>query len=391
MGNNNKDIFSNSGDNENSYDLYSVASGVNAKGFAVKKAMKIRKAVNIITSVILTFSVLLSGLMGYYLIISDDNVGGLKTGDVVSDGYEELDYSENNDATYMLVCGVDLSEKLTDIIVVVCFDHAKNTISCLQIPRDTFIDYDVPTCKMNAVYGSVRKGESNINALRRKLSSHFGIPIDHYVIFTVDGFMNVVDAVGGVKINITQKGGIKIEDQKTYQQYTIGPGWVTLDGNAAAGFVRKRHGRETGYGKGDISRLEAQRLMYVALVKKLKSMGVGTMANVTKSCYNEISTDMTVNQLLGYAKAAKSVEFSNFSVFTLPGQCCTYKKLSMYSLHKQEYVDLYNNNFNPYGEALTVDSIKAIELHTAQGIATTQESYAAEGSSLQNIIDTKGQ
>ena len=388
---NERDLYSSSGDYNNSYDLYSVAKGRPVTGYTLKKAKRVRRFINVAASIVLVVSFLITAAMGTYLYLSNKNVGGLKTENQPDDGYEDLIRSESADVTYMLVAGVDLGEHLTDIIVVVCFDHGNNTISCLQIPRDTFIDYDVNSYRINAVYGQTRKGEAGISSLRRKLAAYFGIPIDYYVIFTIDGFMNVVDAIDGVQINITQKGGIEIEDQNHIGKlYTIGPGWVTLDGNAAAGFVRKRHGTESGYGKGDISRLEAQRLMYVALVKKLKAMGVGQMAGVAKSCYNEIATDMTVNEILGYAKEAKSIEYSKFSVFTVPGQGCTYKKRSLYSIHKQDYIDLYNKYFNPYGDPLTADKIKAIELHTALGIATSK-SLASDGGSLQDVIDQKNQ
>lgn len=386
-----KDLYTNSSDAENSYDLYSVASGVPRTGYAVKKAKRIRRTINTIASIVLAISVLLTGVMGVFLYISGKSLGGLEADDNPQDGYEQLYTSESSDVTYMLVAGVDLGERLTDIMVVVCFDHKNDTISCLQIPRDTFVDYELKTYRTNSIYGQTRKGESGINALRRKLSTHFGIPIDHYVIFTIDGFMNVVDAVGGVQINITQKEGIEIENQHNIgEMYTIGPGWVTLDGNAAAGFVRKRKGGESGYSKGDISRLEAQRLMYVALVKKLKEMGFGQLGSVAKSCYNEIATDLTVNQIIGYAREAKAVDFSNFTVFTVPGQGCTYKGYSLYSIHKQAYVDMFNEHFNPYGEELFAEDIKVVELHTDLGKKTTT-SLASEGGSLQQIMDDKNQ
>lgn len=386
-----KDLYTNSSDAESSYDLYSVASGVPRTGYAVKKAKRIRRTINTFAAIVLAVSVLLTGAMGAYLAVSNRNLGGLPADDNPQDGYEQLHTSKSSDVTYLLVAGVDLSERLTDIMVVVCFDHKNKTINCLQIPRDTFVDYELKTYRTNTIYGQTRKGESGINALRRKLSSHYGIPIDHYVIFTIDGFMEVVDAVGGVEINITQKDGIEIENQHNIgEMYKIGPGWVTLDGNAAAGFVRKRKGGESGYSKGDISRLEAQRLMYVALVKKLKGLGFSQLGSVAKSCYNEIATDLTVNQIIGYAREAKSVDFSNFYVFTVPGQGCTYKGYSLYSIHKQAYVDLFNEHFNPYGEELLAKDIKIVELHTDLG-KETSKSLASDGGSLQHIMDDKNQ
>ncbi len=370
---------------KDTYDLYADFGATSA----LKKRKKIRLLTNIVASIVLVLSVLTTGLMGTYLAIAGSTVGGFETEEETGE-FEDIVFTSSRDVSNILVVGVDVSQNLSDIIVVVCIDHKNNTINCLQIPRDTFIGTDVPSMRINAVYGSPREGEARINALRRKLYSHLGIPIDHYVVFTIDGFINIVDALGGLEINITQEGGIDIEDQETYEHYTIGPGWVTLDGNMAAGFVRKRKGGEEGYSKGDISRLEAQRLMYVALVKKIKDMGLTQMASVAKNCYNDVATDMTVNEIVGYASVVKPIAFENIGVWAVPGQGCTYQGRSLYSIHKADYVALYNEKMNPYGDPITVDGIQIRELHTELGIPTTG-SLANEGGTLAEIITDKDQ
>lgn len=366
-------------------DLYAF-SGASSR---LKKRKKIRLLTNIIASIVLALSVLATGVLGAYLGLSGLQVGGLDMDEETGD-FENLTYSSDKNVSYILVVGVDVSENLSDIIVVVCVDHKKNTINCLQIPRDTFVGTDVPSTRVNAVYGSPREGESKINALRRKLASHFGIPIDHYIVFTIHGFMNIVDALGGLDINITQKTGIDIEDQITYQHHTIGPGWVHLDGNMATGFVRKRKGGESGYSKGDISRLEAQRLMYVALVKKMKDMSLTQMASVAKNCYNDVATDLTVNEIVGYAGVVKPIPFESIGVYAVPGQGCTYQKRSLYSIHKADYVQLFNEKMNPYGAPITVDGIRIRELHTELGLPTTG-SLANAGGTLAEVITEHNQ
>lgn len=375
-----------SGSNEK-YDMFYMST----RGRRLKKFKKTRRLVNIIGSIVLTLSVLATAVLCTGFVLADQKLTGFGTNETETGSFDPLLVSKHSGVSYILVCGVDVSESLTDIMAVACIDHEKNTVNFLQIPRDTYIGSDIPSGKLNAVYSNPQKGELKINALRRRLASYFGIPLDHYVLFTIDGFRSVVDTLGGVDINITQEDGIDIEDQDTYQHYTIGPGWVTLNGNMAAGFVRKRHGTEEGYKKGDSSRLEAQRLMYVALAKKLQSMSLSQMASIGTKCYNQISTDMSIGDLLGYAKEIKSIPLASMKIFGVPGQGCTYNSLSYYSIHKADYVKIFNTYFNPYGDPITVNGIKVKELHVIAGQPTTGSLLESEGGSIADIQSENNQ
>ncbi len=356
-----------------------------------KRRNKFRIAMNILCSFVLILSVVaLSGMLA--LGLRPLGAGGDNIEETAS-GLEPLIYSAHKESSYILIVGVDNSESLTDVIMVACIDHEKDTMNILQIPRDTFIDTNVPTGKINAVYGSARDGEAKINALRRKLSSHLGIPLDHYVTFTLEGFRNVVDAVGGVDIVITQPRGIDVEDFTTGEHYIMGPGEVHLDGHKAESFVRKRYQTshmDPGYELGDISRVQQQRIFYAALAEKLKSMSMSQITEIATTCYDQIGTSMSLGEMLGYARELQNISLDNVIMKSVPGQFCTYKKISYYSIHKQEYVDLFNQYFNPYGDPLTVDDIRIRELHTAIG-DEYESSVANEGGSLSEINDDNSQ
>ena len=369
----------------NGYDISSVST----RGGNRRKRRMIKRTVNVVASIVLVISILVTAVMGSYLAISGIKLGGIKA-EKEQGEFDSLTFSKSSGVSYILVVGVDPQETLTDILVVACIDHDRNTVNFMQIPRDSFAGDDIPTRKMNAVYGNPRKGEAKINALRRRISSYFGFPLDHYCLFTINGFIKVIDALGGVTINIEQKNGIEIMDPKTFKTERIGPGWVTLTGNQATGFVRKRTGTSDGYYKGDIARIEAQRLVYIALAKKLKSMSAGQMLNVAKKCYSEISTDMSINKILGYATEVKGISLENMGVYAVPGQSVTYKKLSMWSPHKAEYIELYNTYMNPYGDPITEKDINMVELHTLLGQKQTA-SQVVQGGTLSQLEQSKNQ
>lgn len=248
------------------------------------------------------------------------------------------------------------------------FDHGNNALNILQIPRDTFIGTDIPSGKVNAVYGNATKGESKIEFLIRRINAYFGLPIDHYVLVHLSAFRTVVDAVGGVDIDIPNR--ITVNDSGSRQEYTLGPGLTHLNGNQAEGFVRNRSGK--GYGSGDMARVEAQRRFYAAFAKKVMDMGMASMVRIVTSCYDQFKTDMTVGQLLGYAKEMKQVGLDNIKIYAVPGQGGYYtppgmrQELSYFSIHKDDYVDLINEHFLPYSPHITESQLKIIELHTSK-------------------------
>lgn len=343
----------------------------------------LRRLLNTVLSVVLALSVLATVGMGIYVFkISGMNVGNSNAQIEEEGDFEELYYSASADVSYILVVGEgwasDGSEHLSDVIMIACIDHKAKSLNMLQVPRDLFIGTDVPTNKINAVYGNPRKGENRVNALRRRLASHLGIPLDHYVTFTTKGFMNAVDIIGGVDIEITAPNGLKIEDQHNIGSfYTIGPGWVHLDGNKAAGFVRKRYGtKEEGYRLGDLDRIKHQRTFYAALFRKLMETDAGMLAELISKCNNELSTDMDVNTLLGYALEIKNINMEHIGIHTVPGQYIDYRPtansapLSIYSIIKSKYVEVFNKYMNPYGTPITADGIRIRELHTELGIPT---------------------
>ena len=141
---------------------------------------------------------------------------------------------------------------------------------------------------------------------------------------------------------------------------------------------------DLGYELGDISRVQQQRIFYAALAQKLKSMSMSQVTKIATTCYDQIQTSMSVGEMLGYAKELMSVNLDNVVIKSVPGQFCNYKGVSYYSIHKKDYVEMYNQYFNPYGDTITTDGIKIRELHTAIG-EKYEPSVANDGGTLGEI------
>ncbi len=319
---------------------------------------------NIGLSFLLILSILgtVVGYMGDSQIVRNNKVDQVET----VEGLEDIEVSVSENVSYFLVAGLDLSESLTDIIMVVCFDLEKNKATILQIPRDTYVGKDSAsymngggTGKINGVYSRAVKGSSKIKALMRNINANFGLPIDHYITITIPGFRDIVDAMGGVTMNLERS--YVVEDSRPTDHggkaipITIGPGKVRLKGYQAEGFVRHRK----SYSKGDIGRVEAQRKFYKALLQEVTKLGKGDLFNVVRKCYNDVSTDLTVEEMLGYAEKLTEIKGSDVSIVGVPGQAGTKNGQSYYFPHKSELLPIINDHMRPYEEVpLTVEEIQ---------------------------------
>lgn len=353
---------------------------------AGKRGKKKHNKKLILINVLATITLLISAvsLTGMFLLdykplqAIDDNESNKDLPSVVQ--------SEHKGVSYFLVMGLDESESLTDVIMVVCFDHDNNSASVLQIPRDTFVGTEIntgKTGKVNAVYGHPREGEAKAKALMRCINQYFGLPVDHYVTFTLEGFRNVVDAVGGIEMTLDHR--MLVGNSVSDEHYYLGPGTVLLDGEDAESFVRHRN----SYAMGDLGRVKAQRDFVIAFAKKLMNMSSGDMLNVAKTCFNEVTSDLSIGDVLDYVNEVRELNFDNISFYSLPGQSKTTtpkglsQRLSYFSIHKSEYVDLINEHFLPYSEKVTVDDLKITELHSKSEYESGADAY--EGGSVTQI------
>ena len=182
----------------------------------------------------------------------------------------------------LLVCGVDNSKRLTDVIIVARVDMQNNRINMLQIPRDTYIGEGYATGKINAVYSA-----DGIDGLRGMIAERFSVEAEHYVTVTLDAFRGIVDDLGGVELDVPQR--IVFTKDKIIEK-----GRQTLDGERAEWFVRYR----AGYALADIGRMGAQELFLRALATAASQKSGAELALIAGKRLSEIETDLTLAEIL---------------------------------------------------------------------------------------------
>ena len=237
----------------------------------------------------------------------------------VSSGESEVALSITPDERYcLLVTGKDRVSGLTDVIMLVSLDTENSQISVMQIPRDTYAEYgDQKHRKLNGALVSLG-GE---DALRGYLEKTLGLKIDGYLSLDLDGFANIVDAVGGVEMEIEEP--LYYDDPEQKLHIALEEGRQVLDGRTAEMFVRYR----AGYADGDIGRLDAQKKFLAALFDTLKNnVNIKIVDELACAVIGSVKTDVGVAKAVSLALRALALDADSLCFFTMPGEAVTSKK-----------------------------------------------------------------
>ncbi|MHB1864894.1 MAG: LCP family protein [Candidatus Saccharimonadales bacterium] len=121
----------------------------------------------------------------------------------------------------------------SDIIIIVHLVPSSHTATILSIPRDTFVPNARSGNEAFKIDAALYQGPSQLVAA---VEQDFGIPIQHYAEVGFDGFVNIVNAIGGIKMNFP----MPVYDAYSYLNVQQ-PGCHELNGVQALQVVRARH------------------------------------------------------------------------------------------------------------------------------------------------------
>ena len=210
-----------------------------------------------------------------------------------------------------LLLGEDDTSGLSDMVAIVSCDTINKKMNILQIPRDTYAEYTTAAYRKINAASDVLGGGRNLADF---LSYNLGIKIDHFLTIDLDVIAKAVDAIGGVEIDVP----VDMEYEDPYQNLYINikKGKQILDGERAKQFIRYR----AGYLRGDLGRLDAQKMFISAFIKRLAEKNdVLTLANLSSIILPEIESDLSYKECLEVIKSVGIPEASNIRFVTLPG------------------------------------------------------------------------
>lgn len=219
------------------------------------------------------------------------------------------------DGMNVLMMGVDERENddapRTDTMILANINNKDNRIALLSIPRDTKVR--IPGYGVNKINAANVLGGPEM--AKDVVAEITGMPVDYYITTNFSGFKGIVDALGGVTVDVEKNmyhteraygGAYNINLKKGVQQ---------LDGDQALMYARYRNDA-----LGDITRTQRQLKLLTAIGEE--AMQPSTITKLTRlipEVYKNVETDMGMKQMMAMAKAAKNIENVQLVSQTLPG------------------------------------------------------------------------
>ena len=191
----------------------------------------------------------------------------------------------------VLVAGADtssarraggLTDWNTDALMVISVSADKSRITVMSLPRDTvdmpMADGSIDRRKVNSI--AQRFG---MEALQGAMANLLGVRIDRYVRVDMDDFTRLVDAVGGIDVDVTTR----VVDSKVH--LNLSPGPTHLNGVQALGFSRTR-------ADSDYGRAARQQQVILALVRKWLDPSLGSLIARIQAL-SSLQTDIGLDEL----------------------------------------------------------------------------------------------
>ncbi len=263
------------------------------------------KRKKLIRNILITISIILAvgigiGAFIYYNLpqfntIKDDELSSALTQEAPGDPF------------YMLLLGIDKSEERAagiangddyhnyraDTIILARVDPKTPRLTLVSIHRDTLVNLG-------------RSGEQKINSayaiggpsyMTKVVSDFAGVPISHYAEIDFDGFMGIIDTLGGVDVNLP----IDVVDER-YAKGNLKAGQHHLTSEEALFLARARHAYDA-YGDGDAYRAANQRMIISAIIKKVLASNPAQWPNLINAMteFVQVDSGLTSQTILSLA------------------------------------------------------------------------------------------
>ena len=248
----------------------------------------------------------------------------------------EPDYGKSGKIINILVIGQDSREgedsKLADCIILLTLNKETKTLVMSSFLRDSYVKlpeyYRGHTCGWNRINTSYALGYAwygdagAMEMLNITLKDNYGVEVDGNVEVSFGTFKTVVDAIGGVDIELYGDEYTKmLEWQDAFNEHyewlelpkhvEIHEGMNTLNGDMALEYARERH---VNYGDSDIQRTNRQRLVIASILDKISRMSLTELNSLIDTVLPEIITDISTDDMMMYIQELTPFLFDDLTL-----------------------------------------------------------------------------
>jgi polyisoprenyl-teichoic acid--peptidoglycan teichoic acid transferase len=211
----------------------------------------------------------------------------------------------------------------TDALMLATFNQKQKSVKLLSIPRDTlvYIPNKGREDKINHAYG-----KGGISSTMETVEELLDIPVDYYVKMNFEAFIDVVEALDGIDVNVT-KAIDEMDSKDRHHAIQLQPGFQTLNGEEALAYARTRKI------DSDIERGKRQQEIIKAIISKASSAkSVTKYGNVMEAVGENMETDLSFDEMKSFLDYATAGNQLNVETLSLEGSNSTIGGVYYYQL-----------------------------------------------------------
>lgn len=175
----------------------------------------------------------------------------------------------------------------TDVIMLLVLNPSTGAASIVSFPRDLYVF--IPGIGQQRINTSQEFGDFDLTV--QTFRYNFGVSPDYYVLTNFQGFVGIVDSLGGINVEASRNLNDTCDLPQAVNGYcSAGPGTVTMDGATALWYVRAR------YSTSDFDRTRRAQEVIMAMFKKMMSLNAVVRAPELYQLYqNSVNTNLPLD------------------------------------------------------------------------------------------------
>lgn len=251
----------------------------------------------------------------------------LDTEDLYGMGSSDAKLMNDPNITNILLIGQDRkkgdkAEMRSDAMIICSINSKTQEISLCSLMRDMYVP--VPGYGYGMLNHTYMIG--GFDLLNKTIEENFGIPIEGNIEVDFEGFMGLIDLLGGVTVNVSPEEAKHING--VFPKWNLSSGNIRLTAEQALYYCRIR--QNIG---GDWGRTDRQRKVLTAAFNQLKSAGGRTMLNFAHQAMPFITTNLSNTKIIKYAYAMASYNMDSSHSYRLPVEGTYTQEIREETLH----------------------------------------------------------
>ncbi|MBE3127263.1 MAG: LCP family protein [Candidatus Atribacteria bacterium] len=265
----------------------------------------------------------------------------------------------------ILIVGCDEMENhgRADTIVFLSISPKTKDALILSIPRDTRVE--IPGRGMDKINHAYAFGGESL--ISETVSSFLDVPIHFYAVVDFNGFVYIIDELGGVEIDVEKE--MYYVDKAGGVEINLHPGKQILDGEKALQYIRFRYDK-----LGDLGRIKRQQKLALAVIKKMINFdSIIKIPQISEGMKEYIETNIEARDTVTLANLFRGVNQEKFRIETVQSKPVYIEGISYLEPNVEEVQQkvkslIYSKNSGIKVEVLNGNSMMGIAHKIAQDL-----------------------